>query len=412
MTLIGARASDLQTTARRATKRLLFDWLPIFLILLGGWVLAWQFPISTQPAANARPLGRADTHTLIWAMALGATAATLSNIFLRRAQRTARSVTIQYAGLLLAVGVVGLLLTRRAQSLPMGSVMQAAAFSLALGAFLILWAPALTRFGREVTLLDHLAVLVQKRHLLFILIRYRVLARYSQTVLGVVWIVALPLITASILTLVFAIILKPIDTEGAPYVVFVLSGLTFWTLFNQTITHGASAILRSMGLITQVYFPRELLVLAQLGESLFDFLFAMIALVVINLAYGIAPSIYFAFLPLVLVIQLTLTLGLMFFVSYLTVYIRDIPNLVGVALQLAFYLTPILYPAAAVPEQYRWVMNLNPLVALLEAYRAIVVYQHAPDFSTLYYPLVIAGVFGYTGYRFFKANEKRLSDFV
>src|SRR5690606_10741053 len=98
--------------------------------------------------------------------------------------------------------------------------------------------------------------------------------------------------------------------------------------------------------------------------------------------------------------------------SYLSMMIRDVPQLVSIVLQFMFYLTPILYPIEMIPPELKFIALVNPLAPLVDAYRSVILYNTAPNFPELYYTIVIAGVLFYSGYMFFKKNEKRVADFI
>ena len=239
------------------------------------------------------------------------------------------------------------------------------------------------------------------RSLLRIWVQYNIRSRYSQAFLGVLWIVLLPLSTALVMTAVFSQIMR-VHIGNVPFIAFFLSGFVFWGLFNQAVSAGMRSILGAMGLINQIYFPREIIVLSALGEALVDTFFMFLAMLVINAAVGVMPSSAYIYLPVLLLIQLALTLGLM----------RDIPQLVSVLLQMLFYLSPIIYPVSGVPERYRFLVNLNPIGILIEGYRSIIVGHTAPDWFSLFYPAALGVGVLIFGYRHFKANEDRFADMV
>jgi len=173
-----------------------------------------------------------------------------------------------------------------------------------------------------------------------------------------------------------------------------------------------NSIRSSMGIINQVAFPREILVLVTLGETLIDTLFIFVAMVILNAFYGFWPSeLYLVLIPIAL-IMIILTLGLMLLTSYLSVIVRDIPQLVGVVLQLFFYLTPLIYPVEYIPPDYQFIFLINPLAPIVEGTRDIVAYQEMPDLMSLAYPLIVGLILLYLGYTLFKANEGRLADMV
>jgi homopolymeric O-antigen transport system permease protein len=260
-------------------------------------------------------------------------------------------------------------------------------------------------------LTDHLKRLWANRSLLRIWVQFNVQSRYAQAVLGILWIVLLPLSQALIMTAVFSQILR-ISAGDVPFIAFFLAGLVPWGLFNQAIYSGMRSILNAMGLITQINFPREIIVLSALGEAMIDTLFMFIAMLGINAFVGVLPNIYFVWLPVLLLIQLCMMAGLMFLVSWLSVLIRDVPQLVSVFLQVLFYLCPVIYPENIVPEQFRFIFVLNPLASLIEGYRNVIVYNRPPDLMTLVYPAALAIGLLVCGYRLFKANEDTFADMV
>ena len=248
------------------------------------------------------------------------------------------------------------------------------------------------------------------RGLLRIWVQYNVQSRYAQAFLGILWIILLPLSSALVMNIVFSELLK-VQTD-VPFISFLLVGLVCWGLFNQAISAGMRSILGAMGLVNQIYFPREIIVLSALGEAMVDAFFMLVATIAINAVVGIYPTFYFLLLPFVIVIQLAFCLGLMFVVSWLSVLVRDIPQLVSVLLQILFYLCPIIYPLAALPEHFQPLIALNPLAALINAYRDLIIYGRLPDFLSLVYPSALAVGVLIFGYRLFKSNEDRFADMV
>jgi len=285
-------------------------------------------------------------------------------------------------------------------------------FGVSIGVVTILLPPIQRENGRSRDFFYYVAKLWENRVLLGLWVRYNVRSRYSQTFLGIAWIILLPLSTSFIMAFVFSQIFPARFIGDVPFISFFLAALTAWHIFSQGILNGTSSLTGEMGLMSQIYFPREILVIVKLGESLVDFMFTFAAMLVINALSGVWPNINFIFLPAVILIQIAFTLGVMLFVSYITVMVRDIPQLVAVSLQLLFYLTPIIYSVQSIPENLSFILLINPIALLIDAYRSIIVYNTPPDPVNLYYPLVMAGVLLYTGYMFFKTYEKRLVDYV
>jgi lipopolysaccharide transport system permease protein len=279
-----------------------------------------------------------------------------------------------------------------------------------LGIFVIAL-PTRTYIGQPGNdVISDLSRLWKNRFLMAMWLRHNIEARYSQHVLGVLWIILLPVSTAVVLTVAFTQLMR--TQLDVPFIAFYLSALVHYNIFSNGMSNAAVVVTNKMSLITQVYFPREILPIVALGEVLVDFLFTFTAMLLINAAYGIFPNIYFIYLPLLLLILASITLGLMLIFSAVSVLIRDIPQLVGVGMQLLFFMTPIIYPIETLPVQYRFLFVINPLAAVIQGFRDVIVYNRAPDIVTLFYPLVFGATILVFGYALFKAIEDRMADML
>jgi lipopolysaccharide transport system permease protein len=264
--------------------------------------------------------------------------------------------------------------------------------------------------GSTRQLTQDIARLWHHRRLVALWLKYNIRMRYSQSILGILWILLIPLSTALIMALVFTYFLRV--QFSIPFIVFFLPALVVYNIFSQGVTRSTVAVLANMGLINQVAFPREILVLVALGEVLIDFGFTFVAVVVVNAFYGVWPNVLYIFLVPILLILCCFTLGLMFFVSYLSVLIRDVPQLVGISLQMFFYLTPILYGLENVPAKVVPFLKINPIAPLIEATRDIISLSTMPDLSSLLLPAILSMITLVLGYRAFKANDTLLADIV
>lgn len=278
--------------------------------------------------------------------------------------------------------------------------------------FLVIALPARSLRDRtRLPVVAYLRQLINRRSLLRLWVTNNVRARYSATALGILWIILLPTLQSLIFAFVFAQVLR-VDVGDTPFITFFLSALVPYTFFSQGSINSATALTNYFYLINQIYFPRELLVMVKLGELIVDTLFTAAAVLVINLLSGVPPNINYVFLPILIFISITMTFGMMLILSYLTVLIRDIPQLIAVVFQMLFYLTPILYPLSFVPEQFRIITVINPLVPLIQAYRDIIAYGQPPDLISLHIPFVVGLVMLYLGYVIFKGNERRVTDYI
>lgn len=260
------------------------------------------------------------------------------------------------------------------------------------------------------SVLAPLRLLWQRRALLAIWLRFNIQTRYDQRVLGILWIVLLPVATSLVLSIAFSQFMR-IQLD-VPYVSFYMAAIIPYNLFSNSVLNSTGSVISRIGIIAQVYFPREILVLLTIGEGIVDFSFAFAAMLVINALNGVLPNENFIYLPLLFGILVGIALGLMFLISSLTVIVRDMPQLLTVFMQLFFFLTPIIYPLQQFPERLRFLFVINPVAPLIQGFRDVIVYGRAPELTSLYYSIVFMGVALVVGYSTFKSIESEMADYV
>ena len=209
------------------------------------------------------------------------------------------------------------------------------------------------------------------RELLYFLVWRDLKVRYKQTTVGVAWVVLQPILT----TLVFSVflgMLARVPSDGVPYSIFVFAGLLPWTFLSGALNSSGNSLVGSAHLITKVYFPRILIPIAAVGARLVDFLISFVVLAGMLAFYQIAPTVnLLMLLPLiVLVTLLTLAVGLL--ASASNVRYRDIGVLLPVLVQLWMFASPVVYPLTLVPQRYRTLFSLNPLVGIITGFRSAV----------------------------------------
>jgi len=236
-------------------------------------------------------------------------------------------------------------------------------------------------------------------------------ARYQQSALGWLWAIIQPATQVVILSVIFTLFL-PVDTGNIPYPVFSYIGVVPWALLSSGLADMTGSLVQNMDMITKIYFPRETLPVAALLARLMDFGIAMVVLAILMLIYQLPVSpLSLLFLPVILAIQLILILGLGFAGAALNVFYRDVQSFLVLFIQLWFYASPIIYPVSLVPERLRTLYLLNPMVGILEGYRAILLEGTIPDSSLLISAVVAFVIFG-IGYWFFKRVEFQFADIV
>lgn len=251
--------------------------------------------------------------------------------------------------------------------------------------------------------------LTESRGLLWAWTRRIVRGRYQQSVLGGLWAIIQPAATVGIVTVVFTRFV-PIETGGVPYVVFSSVAIVPWTLLSTSLTDMVNALVDNIGLVTKIYFPREILPLAAVCARLLDFGIAAAVVVLLLVYYQVPPpGSAGLYLPVILIVQVALTVGVGLAASAVNVFYRDVRHLVVLGLQLWFYASPVLYQASAVPERYRSVYLLNPMVGVLEAYRGVLVHGRPPD-ASFGVAAALSACALVCGYVLFKRVESRFAD--
>lgn len=257
----------------------------------------------------------------------------------------------------------------------------------------------------------HLRRLVQHRELLESLIVRDVRARYKQTVLGFAWAVLNPVAQMIVFSVVFSRIVK-VPTGGADYPIFSYVALLPWTLFASGVSGATSSLVMHQGLITKVAFPREVLPLAAVLGRIVDFFIACSVLALMMLVYGIGVTPALILAAVVLLIQLTFTVGIGLLLSAINLFYRDVSQAIALAMTLWMYATPVIYPETLVPEAYRWLYMLNPMAVLISSYRTIVIGGSMPDPVLLGLAAVQSLLLLTCAYALFKRWEPLFADMV
>jgi lipopolysaccharide transport system permease protein len=260
-------------------------------------------------------------------------------------------------------------------------------------------------------MITHVRALALSRDLLWAWTGRTIRGRYQQSLLGWLWAVIQPAATVAIFTIIFTQFV-PIDTGKIPYVVFSSVAMVPWSFFAASLTDMSSSLIQNMSLVTKIYFPREAIPVAAMLARLMDFLIAASLVFILILLFRVPlfPAGW-VFLPLILLIQLALVVGLGLAAAALNIFYRDIQPMLTLVVQLWFYASPIIYPVTLVPERLRPYYFLNPMAGVLEAYRAVLLYETAPG-PYLLLSAVVSLVILLGGYWFFKRVEFLFADIV
>lgn len=276
------------------------------------------------------------------------------------------------------------------------------------------------REARRLRLLSPIAALDnlwRHRALIYQFARREVEGRYRGSFLGLFWSFITPLVMLLIYTFVFGVVFQARwpqaqDDGLGGFAVVVFAGLITFTIFSECATRAPALIVGVPNYVKKVVFPLEVLPVAALGAALFHAAVSLPILLGAHLLLGGALHWTVVLLPLVLAPLLLLTLGLSWLLASLGVFIRDLGNLIGLAVQVVFFLTPIFYSVEAVPEPLRAILRLNPLATVVEHVRAVLLWGRQPDWGALAGSVVIAALVALLGYAWFMGTKKAFADVI
>jgi lipopolysaccharide transport system permease protein len=258
-------------------------------------------------------------------------------------------------------------------------------------------------------MLEQLRSLAAAKDVLFTWTVREVKVRYADTRLGIAWLLVYPAGWVLLFTLLFSR-LMPVPVRGAPYPLFVMSGLVPWFFFSSTTSNAVSSLKNNSNLIAKVYFPREILPLGSLLVGLVDLGLYVLLLAAIMLYYRTGGGLILILLIPVVLTLAAFTLAVSLLTSRMGLFRRDVQLLVPLALQFCMYCVPVFYPAEIVPARFRTLYLLNPLAALMDAFRRILVYGLWPQWSTLGIAAGASFAFLAFAYWDFKRAEPEFAD--
>jgi lipopolysaccharide transport system permease protein len=255
------------------------------------------------------------------------------------------------------------------------------------------------------------AALWAHRELLYFLVWRDVKVRYKQTLLGVAWAILQPLATMLVFALFFGRLAK-MPSEGVPYPLFALTALVPWTFFANGLTQSANSVVINQNLVTKVYFPRLAIPFATVLAGAFDFALAFVLLLAFMLWYGVMPSLAWLAVVPYSVLALGATLGIGMWLAALNVQYRDVRYAVPFLVQIWLFATPIAYPSNLLAERWRTLYALNPMVAVVDGFRAALLGTAAPSVGVVATSCAVAVLLLLSGALYFRRMEQSFADMV
>lgn len=249
------------------------------------------------------------------------------------------------------------------------------------------------------------------RELIYFFVWRDVKVRYKQTVLGALWAIIQPLFTMLLFSLFFGRLAK-VPSDGIPYPLFSYTALVPWTFFSTGLTQGSNSLVQNSNMLKKIYFPRMAMPVGSVFAGTVDFCLAFIVLLAMIPFYGVVPSWKMIWLPCFFLLALVTCLGASFWLSAMNVQFRDIRFTVPFLVQFWMYATPIAYPSSLLPQPWRTLYGINPMVGVVEGFRWALLGAHTTPGPMIAVSSIVAVALLLGGVLYFRRQEKTFADVV
>ena len=254
------------------------------------------------------------------------------------------------------------------------------------------------------------------RDLIILFVKRDLTTNYKQTVLGPLWIVINPLLSTTVFTVIFGVI-AGIPTDGTPQFLFYMSGNILWNFFSSCLNRASGTFLGNARLFGKVYFPRLVMPISAILYNLINFLLQTAVYVILVIVYSLIganvhPNLLIILAPFLVLQTALLGTGMGLIISSITTKYRDLNVLVSFGVSLLMYITPVVYPISRVPENFRWLMLLNPVAPIVETYRCAFLGSGSFEWQFLLISLAVTLALLFWGVIVFNKVEKNFIDTV
>lgn len=248
------------------------------------------------------------------------------------------------------------------------------------------------------------------RDLFYFLVWRDIKSIYAQTILGFLWAILNPLIQIVIFTIIFGNVAK-VSTDGVPYILFSSVAIIPWTYISQAISQSSQSLIQGSNILGKIYFPRLIFPITPVLSKLVDFGISMVIILGIMLYYGVSPTWNLLLFPVFLLLMISIPLGIGTWLSSLAIRFRDVKQVMPFFIQMLMYSAPIVYSASSIPEKYRLIYSLNPIVGVIEGFRACLLGTSIP-WVYIWPGMVTAVILVVSGALYFKRMERIIVDVI
>jgi len=252
--------------------------------------------------------------------------------------------------------------------------------------------------------------LKEYRDLLRFLVWRDIKVLYAQTILGFLWAILQPLLQIAIFTIIFGKVAK-ISTEGIPYILFSSVAIIPWTYMSQAITASSQSLIAGQGMLGKVYFPRLIFPMTPVLAKLVDFGISILIILAVAIYYHIMPTWNLILFPMFVALMISISAGIGFWLSAMAIRFRDVKHAMPFAIRMLMYTAPIVYSASSIPEKYRIIYSLNPIVAVIEGFRACFLGTSIP-WTYIWPGIITTAILFVSGVYYFKYMERVFVDVI
>jgi lipopolysaccharide transport system permease protein len=252
--------------------------------------------------------------------------------------------------------------------------------------------------------------LIEYRDLFFFLVWRDIKVLYAQTILGFLWAILQPLIQIVIFTIIFGKVAK-LSTEGIPYILYSSVAIIPWNYISQAMNQASSSLVTNQNMLGKIYFPRLIFPLTPVLAKLVDFSISILILLVIFIYYGVFPTWNWLFIPFFLILMISVPLGFGLWLSALAIRFRDVKHAMTFVVRMLMYSAPIVYSASSIPENFRLLYSINPIVAVIEGLRACFLGTDIP-WTFIVPGIVTAVLLVLSGMLYFRRMERVFVDVI
>lgn len=249
------------------------------------------------------------------------------------------------------------------------------------------------------------------RDLFYFLVWRDIKVRYAQSVLGIGWAIIQPLAFMVVFTVIFGKLAK-IDSDGVPYAIFSYTALVPWTYFSTALTSATGSLIKDSNMLTKIYFPRLVMPISAVVGRLVDFSIALVLVSGLMVWFRTTPTIWILMLPALIMLMMLAAAGLGMWLTALAVQYRDINYAMSFVVQLLMYAAPVVYPVSLIPDRYRLLYGLNPMVGVIEGFRSALLGTNPMPWDLLAVGSLTALVFAISGTLYFRRMESKFADVV